>query len=136
MSHELPKFRRGDVLKADDLNVIVDAIASSGLIRGGPGLSVRRSSGGTQITSVAGAYRAIGVASGNIAARSGTTPGSGTVTVKWYDGSALADAGDSVSVLYGSSKTMTSGHGIDSGQYVWVEEDIYGQLWVSPLECS
>ena len=85
------------------------------------------------------------VANGNIAARSGSTLGVGSVysvsVAVTFSGSDLSTATastDSASykVVYLSSKTMTSGNGIDSGMYCWVEPGVDGLLYVSPLECS
>ena len=85
------------------------------------------------------------VANGNIPARSGSTFGVGSVksitTTATYTTGALTGAtGATDSTAYDvinvSSNTMTSGNGIDSGQYSWAEQGNDGLLYVTPLECS
>ena len=129
-------FKRGDVLKAADLQTLRDAILRpDSEIKGGVGIDARKGvRGSVQLTAVQ-SLGSVGVANGNITPRSGTTPGAGTVSVKRYDGTNLIASHD-VAVLNASSSTMTSGHGIDSGQYVFIVEDTDGWTWVSPLECS
>ena len=129
-------FRKGGLLRADDLQTLRDAISRPDIdVLGGTGIDARRGPrGSVQLTGV-GSLGSIGVANGNITPRSGTTPGTGTVTVKRYDGSALV-SGHDVAVLNASSNAMTSGHGIDSGKYVWIGENADGNIWVAPLECS
>ena len=70
----------------------------------------------------------VGKANGAISARSGTTPGSGTVDI--YDASSgtLTDTGDDLSV-------KNLGAAIATGKYVGVEKDKYGVWWVAPQEC-
>lgn len=132
-----PTFRTGDVLRASDLQAIADA-ARAQRVQGGAGVEVRRGPGGSvQITGNLPPGKYIGVASGNITARSGTTPGTGTVTVKYVAASgSLASVGADIAVKNCSSTTMTSGNGIDSGQYCSIWRDAFGVWWVSPEECS
>src|SRR5208337_5655180 len=82
----------------------------------------------------------LAVAQGAIPAQSGTTAGVGTVyAVSWtatYDGTGaftsvmLTTGTIPVSVYNPSSTTMSSGNGIDSGQYCWVQGGL-----VVPIEC-
>jgi len=128
-------FKRGDVLKAADLQTLRDAILRpDSEIKGGVGIDARKGvRGSVQLTAVQ-SLGSVGVASGDITPRSGTTPGTGTVSVKRYDGTNLIASHD-VDVLNASADTMTGGAGITSGKYVWIGEDADGNLWVAPLEC-
>jgi len=130
--------KRGDVLQAELLNRMQAELARLGKIRGGAGLSVRQGGGGLQLTSLDPNNRYLAVANGNISARSGTTPGTGNVDVCWINpsGPTITNIGPTIAVYNPSSSTMTSGQGIDSGQYCWIEQDPFGSWIVAPLECS
>lgn len=72
----------------------------------------------------------LGKASGAITARSGTTPGTGTVDIWQNNAGTLEATGDSVDVV-------NVGIAISSGKYVWwQEDDETGDMYVAPLECS
>jgi hypothetical protein len=131
-------FHPGDPLRARDLQSIVKAIRTVELpIRGGPGIVVRQGmQGQIEISAVDILDRAIGVANGNITARSGTTVGSGTVRVWRLNGSTLFDNGVDYTVNNASAEMTTLGNGIDTGVYVWIMKDRDGIWWVSPLECT
>ena len=106
--------------------------------RTGAGLASRVGPDGqVQLAAVAKAAF-VGVANGNITARSGSTAGTGSVTRYELDPIAGTYASTSINydVFNPSASTMSSGNGINSGQYCWVEEDDDGNLLVTPLECS
>jgi hypothetical protein len=131
------EFRPDDVLRASDLNLILDALRRSmGGLQGGDGVeSIRDGRGNTRLAATK-RLAFIGKANGAIAAPTGDTPTSGTVTRYRFDGTSLVTLGIDYAVLNASTTKMGSGNGIDSGQRVWVQEDADGNLWVAPLECS
>jgi hypothetical protein len=92
--------------------------------------------GQIEISAVDTVERAIGVANGNITARSGTTVGTGIVRVWRLSGTTLFDNGVDQAVNNASAEVTTLGHGIDTGVYVWIMKDRDGIWWVSPLECA
>ena len=104
---------------------------------------------GTTTTPVPSKMVFIGVANGPITARVGDTMGIGQVNVvqpnaTWAGGppptltqvigATLVSA--TYWVAYASSNTLASGNGIDSGTYCAVEQDMFGQLWVAPMDCG
>jgi hypothetical protein len=115
---------------------LVEAVRQLMDVRGGNGIDIRRVGGRISISAIPESTGYLGVATSNFAARSGTTPGTGTVDLWWYDGTVLAATGKSVTAANVSSTTMTSGNSIDSGMYVWVVRDAWNKWFVSPLECS
>jgi hypothetical protein len=130
-------FKPGQVLKADDLQTIADAINRPGWdVRGGGGIDVRKGARGqTQITGTE--RRAfVGSANGDIPPRSGTAWGQGSVSQLGFDGTDEYSLGVGWDVYNPSSNTMTGGAGIANGQRCFVQEDEQGRLIVSPLECS
>lgn len=113
----IPKFMKGQALKADDLNRIVVAV-----------------NGGPRVANEVQASESIwaGKASGTITARSGTTPGAGTVRVYIYDGSAMVDSGLDIAVLNFSA---ASG-GIASTTWCSIGRDGNGVWFVLSAECT
>ena len=87
-------------------------------------------SGGMATPSTGGAARYyIGKATTSITARSGTTPGSGTVEI--YDG------GSGTLTATGVTKTAkNAGTIISSGKWVRIDLDGFGVWWASPEECE
>ena len=90
----------------------------------------------------------LAVANGNIPPASGTDAGIGKVwgvitQAAWGGGPpttltamAMTTTSQSFWVYNPSTTTMSSGNGIDSGQKCWVQQDMYGNLCVFPLECA
>lgn len=68
--------------------------------------------------------------SATVDARSGTTPGSGTGTICQYDGSAIAERGETVTV----KNPFASASG-SNGAYVLVAIDFYGTVWIVSEDC-
>jgi hypothetical protein len=130
-------FRPDDVLRASDLNLIVEFVrARLGESEAGDGAESVRDSRGRSHVAVAHRMAFVGKASGDIAAASGSTWGSGVVTRYEEDGSgAEYSASADYDVLNPSSNTMTGGAGIASGKRCFVQEDESGRLIVAPLEC-
>lgn len=131
-----PRAKPGDEIQAAHFNALRGAIIRNSILAGdSSGVELVQTEAGTTI-SVSLPLRFVGVANGNISPRSGSAWGTGTVTRYWWDGTSDHTAYQDFTVVNPSSSTMTSGHGIDSGQYCWVEEDSDGNLVVTPLECS
>lgn len=132
-----PDFKRGDPLSHATLNEIVRRLEPVAP-RGGAGLDVRMGRDGQVQVAALQPLRFVGVANGAISPRSGSTWGTGKVTRYQLDHVAGTDSstGQDYDVVNPSSTKMSSGNGIDSGQYCWVEEDSDGNLVVTPLECS
>src|SRR5262245_65338429 len=86
-------WKKGDRLSAAAVNDLDERISALEGFRGGAGLAVRRGKRGLQITATGAIQIYKGVANGAISPRSGTTPGTGTVTVKHCDDSTISDAG-------------------------------------------
>lgn len=137
MLWNMPRWKAGDVIKAADLNRLVEAIERGTLtVSQDSGLEMQQGRGGTSLRVVFPVNRFVGVASGNISTRSSGTPGSGSVTLYRYDTTnGLTSLAINVSVLNASSTSMSSGNGIDSGKYCWIEQDGDGWWWVSPFDC-
>lgn len=133
------KFQPDDILRASDLQAIVDQIRGSGWGSGGGGevdaMSDRR---GRWHVAVRQRLAFVGKANGNISAASGTAWGTGQVTRWEFDNVANNEyATTAVFNVYNpSNNTMTGGAGITSGLRCFVQEDESGHLIVSPLECS
>jgi hypothetical protein len=126
----LPDFRRGDRLMASHMAEIVRRLNRLEGVKGSGRLQTRRGPGGSlQVAYVEGVTSSLGMANGAITARSGTTFGTGTVTFYYNVGGTATATGQSESVL-------NPGIAITSGKYVWVDQDMAGDWYVAPLECS
>lgn len=136
MDHKLPDPKRpGDAIKAADYNLIVEAIRRIRINRGqSTGLDITESPGGTTLRVRWRSDRYVGlVQAGGISARSGSTPGSGTVNLQEYDETNnVTDTGIPVDVLNFSAGTS----GFAAGKYVWIEQDVNGYWWVTAAECG
>lgn len=126
----------GDPIKAEQFMMLVQAVRDLLDMRAGRGVDIQRVGGHLTMSAVPQVTGYIGVATSNFAARSGTTPGTGTVDLYSYDGTTLATTGKSYDAINVSATTMTSGNSIDTGMYVWVQVDAYNTWFVAPLECS
>jgi hypothetical protein len=127
----------GDPIKADDFMKLVATVNALLSPRGGDGIDVQQVGGHIHASAIPPVNAYLAVATSNFAARSGTTPGTGTVDLYWFDGTNLAATGDSLAdVVNVSTTTMTSGNSIDSGMYCWVYKDAFSTWYVAPLECS
>jgi hypothetical protein len=137
MPRPLPLFRKGDVPRAADFMELRTAIMRQRVVAGqGSGIDVQEMPDCTMIRGRPTVARLWGVANGTISPRSGATPGTGSMTVYQYNGTALASTGLNIDVINVSATTMSSGHGIDSGQYCAADLDPDGWWLVTPLECS
>lgn len=132
----MPRFRPGDILRAETIDDLYRRTEPPA-VRGSGGLTVRSDRRCLDLA-LTQPLRFVGVAAGVITARSGSTWGTGTVTRYQFDAVAGTDSSTSqnFAVVNPSSTTMSSGNGINSGQYCWVQEDDDGNLVVTPLECA
>jgi hypothetical protein len=128
-----PSFRPGDVLTAATLNDLYGRTVPPVVRATG---ATARSGRDAIDLAIAAPLRFVGVAKAAIPARSGSTWGTGTVTRYAFGGTDDYATGQDFAVVNPSSSKMSSGNGIDPGQYCWVEEDSDGDLVVAPLECS
>lgn len=128
---DLPDFRPGDRLLAAHLKEIVRRLDRLEGVRSSGRVQVRRGAGGPlQVAYVEGVTRSLGKAGGAITALSGTTPGTGTVDFWWKNSSGTLEA-------TGQSETVFNvDTAISSGKYVWVEQDSFGDWYVSPMQCE
>src|SRR3954453_21010173 len=118
----------GDAIRAEQFMMLVQAVKELMDVRGGNGIDIRRVGGRLHISAIPESTGYLGVATSAFAARSGTTPGTGTVDLYRYDGTVLAATGKSLTgVVNVSSTTMTSGNSIDSSMYVWVVRDAWNK---------
>lgn len=127
----------GDPIRAEQFMMLVNAVKALLGMRGGDGMSLSRAGGRILLSATPPVNAYLAVATSAFAARSGTTPGTGTVDLYWYDGTNITATGNSLAnVVNVSTTTMTSGNSIDSGMYCWVVRDAFGTWYVSPLECT
>lgn len=124
------QFKKGDPLKAEDLQAIVDEVKALGGFHSGSGtISTRRGARGIQIAHSPEAVNHIGQSNG-ISAMSGTLFGTGTVDVYWADNTGNAAAiGETLDVMNFSHTS------IPSGKNCAITKDVFGQWWVTSVEC-
>lgn len=121
------EFRAGDLLRAEDLNTLVEAVVERlSVIEGGAGIAVMRDGRGNVHLTATGRQVFWGKADATINGASGDTPAAGNVTRWRYNGTANeAISGASYAVLNPAGA-------IASGQLVRVEEDMDGNLIAIP----
>lgn len=127
---KIPRYQIGDELTVESLNKLVDAINRQALT-GGAGVNIQSTSNGTMISVPARYVGYPAITTSSISARSGSTPGSGTVTLYLLDTSqALAATSTTGVTVYSYSSAA-----ISSGKYCWVVQDPNGEWWVISVEC-
>jgi len=136
MSEPTPRpLRAGDELTLRFLNWVRDKCLRN-TIKLGPnsGLSGIWGSDGTilRVATGEGGGAQLAITDGSISARSGTTPGSGTVFDVSYNGTVLVTATTTKTVGNFSSTTG----GIPTGTYVWIEQDPQGAWWITAVDCG
>lgn len=130
--NKLPRQQAGQPIVARTINQIAASAEWSAKIKADPPLAIINTGAGPLLRlagPIFGVY--IGVTDGTITARSGATPGSGNVKIQTWNGTALADLGVDVPVLYISSTTG----GLATGVYVIVLR-IMGAYWIISLDCA
>lgn len=140
------KWKSGDPITADRLNEMLDLIVRQDLnVADQSTVSLQQSAIGTLLDVDIPSQGMLAIANGNIPAQSGSAAGVGSVYLVTAVGTYTVDTLNSVALTTGniayygynpSSTTMSSGNGIDSGQYCWVQYDQNGMLCITPLECS
>lgn len=120
-----PRWKPGDPLLAARLNAIQDALRRLEKVRGGPGIAVRETNGGLQITGVQPDTRYFARASGPIPPRVGSTAGAGLVDVCWVDPTGAVDTAGFQLPVWNLDDCLS----VKDQQHVWVEQDPFG-AWV------
>jgi hypothetical protein len=124
------EFHRGDRLTAEKMQELARRIERLEGVKGSGRIQTRRGgSGPLEIAYVEGVNRSLGKASTAITAMAGTTFGTGTVDFYYNVSGTATVTGQSESVL----NTDTA---ISSGKWVWVEQDMAGDWFVSPMQCE
>lgn len=125
------KVRPGDPIRAAEWNNLVDIVLRNEInVVQSSGLDIAKSAAGTTLR-VAGALRQmLAYTSSSITARSGTTPGTGTVTPQRFNGTAISSNGQDLTVY-----SFSASAAIASGKYCWIEQDPGGYWWVTAVEC-
>lgn len=127
----------GDPIRAEQFMMLVQAVRELMDVRGGDGVNVRQVGGRIHMSAIPIVDKYLCKATSNFAAISGTTPGTGSADLYWYDGTNLAPTGESMSDLVSASTTtMTSGNSIDSGMWCFVFQDAFGTWHIAPNDCS
>ena len=130
-----PRLKPDDELLLKWLNAVRD-LAVENQLAPGPGIVLTPTPSGMAIGLADAADTGLEwvgvVQSGGISARSGTTPGSGSVKLYALVGGVLVDAGQTVTVYSISSTTG----GILSGAYIMVAQDAFGNWWVESVDCG
>ncbi len=136
MRQKAPKqVKSGDPIRAEDWNLLVEMVCRNSIDVGSSfGLDIRQGPGGTVIGSVItpNSNGQLAITDGTITARSGTTPGTGTVFDVYYDGSVLVTDTTTKTVLSYSSTTG----GIATGVYCWIVQDDDGNWWIISVDCG
>lgn len=87
---DVPKYKKGDGLHAATINAHTEELRKLNRVRTGSGLSSRMGMGGLAMGVVFPVVAKIAKTGGSgIAAMTGSTPGSGAITLYDYDGSTL-----------------------------------------------
>lgn len=110
------RVKPGDPIKASAFNALIDAAAAD-------------PSALDSLTETAAVW--VGQTTIAVTARSGSTPGAGSVRIYVYDGSALVDSGVTVDALNFSG---ASG-GIPISTWCSVGRDGNGRWWILSMEC-
>jgi hypothetical protein len=129
----LHKQKSGEIIEASTLADTAEAAEWAAKIKANPPLSIM-STGAGPLLRLAGAVFGVyvGVSSGTIGPRTGSTPGTGNFTPQTWNGTALANL--STITLPCLSISSTTG-GIPGGTYLVVLK-IYGVYWVITADCG
>lgn len=130
---DLPHWKPDDILKAEDLNRLVDVIRRITItVSQSSGLDMLEGPGGTSLRVRWRQDRYLAYTSGGITARSGSTPGTGSAAIQTYDPvNGITSTGIDVDVLNWNDATG----GVGTGKYLWVVQDNNGFWWVWVAEC-
>lgn len=134
----------GQPIKASTINRPIEAVEHLLRMRATAPASIKHTPAGPLFFAPQSIVR-LAIANGNISARSGSAAGVGSVYLvsqqaTFSDGAmtacTLTTSSVAIPVYNASSAKMTSGNGIDSGQYCLAIQDLSGFYCVWPLECS
>ena len=135
----------GQPIAASTINGPIEQAEWMSRLRGTAPIQIKSGPGGPLI-GITNYKSFLAVANGNIPKRSGTAAGVGSVYIVQIQATfsaggvmascTLTTSSIALAVLNPSSTAMTSGNGIDSGMYCWVQQDASGFYTVTPLECS
>ncbi len=128
----LPRFAKGQMLKAADLMAIRDQVIRQRLTAGqDSGIFLTESVEGTAIAVSSNIQNGTVALTGAITARSAHTPGAGTVRLYYYD--------EATNLLVDSTIDQDvknfAASAIPSGKYCWIEIDSSGTWWIISVEC-
>jgi hypothetical protein len=129
------KQRPDQVIEARTLRELAETADATSQIQADPPLGIVAGTGGyllRYIGPIFGAYIAV-VNSGGISARSGSTPGSGQVTLQTWNGTSLA-AMTGPGATWPVKNWNSASGGVASGKYCVILK-IYGVYWVINAEC-
>ncbi len=137
------KLRRGDYLTAAWLNQIRSLVLRNRISLGvNSGLVMSESDGGKVLrTASSGATgQQLAYTNGTITARSGTTPGAGTVYLVRYDGSVfqiMNGSGGNPTITQAVKSYSSTTGGIATGNYVWIAQNPADLYWyVISVDCG
>jgi hypothetical protein len=126
-------FKPGDVIRAEDLQALADAIRSpAAKFVGGANVHAAQAADGSLSLSVPARGKYNATTTGTITARSGATYGSGPVTVNVNIAGTETATALSLTVYNVSSTTG----GIPSGTRVQIEEFTDGYYYVTAVDCG
>jgi hypothetical protein len=125
----IPRFEPGQLIDAARFNQIVDQLNSMRLSVTAP-LASRVTPSGTELYLVPRPDRGIGKTTETISARSGVTPGNGTVQPYYFDGADLVENGAVIEVWNFTGNELST-------SAIWVEYFRYNGYWfLSAADCS
>jgi hypothetical protein len=124
--YDSSRASRGDVLTAERINRIEDAIRRLGNVEGGAGVVVRRGVGGIQLTGARPASRYFARAHGAVTSRNGSSPGVGLVDVMHVDETGVVAEAASGSGLQIPVSNPDAARALADGEYCWIEQDPFG----------
>lgn len=134
MAQDFPRIKDGDKIEPYHFNMIYDELTRLRKMKfRGPvsTTGMDSASGPPVVTIFPGASGQLAITSSSITARSGTTPGTGTVTPLEYNGNTMGNTGADDLTVY----LYATGNGINSAAYCWIEMDSSGYWWIVSAEC-
>ena len=129
-----PKLRPGDELTTKWLNWILAWVKRNTIELGvDSGLAMAQTENATILRLASRqSGQQLAITDGTITARTGTTPGTGTVFLVNYDSTDLITGTVDVDVFNFSSTTG----GIPDSIYCWIEQDPQGNWWITSVDCG
>ncbi len=129
----LPKFKKGDPIRAADIQALRDAIQRQRLMPSQTGgIVVEETSTGTIIAVRSLQNRFLAKTSSAITARVGAVPGYGDVVLQELDAN---DEIAATPITYAVFNYSDAAGGIPISKYCWIEKDMAGNWWIISAEC-